>query len=284
MRFKKIVSTFIAFCLMATLAVAMSGCYDLGAYEDEGEYYDAFGDIVLINGSTKERKKYSVEKYFYNEDSQEDFLEGEDGAYKGVPSGEYVYMAIPFKSIIDMDILAMYMCSESDATVYINVFVTDEIPSSWKSIEDNIINNEKPDVPSAETDELPEAETDGLFGDESEKATDITEEIEKVYDDPDPDTRVGDLVVHLKAGKWDSFLLDKFVVNGSTKNSIEIKKGQYILLQFRNNSGVREFDEEKQSFFDPQTGIQLPKVEITMTNLLIRALDIKNVNETQGGE
>jgi hypothetical protein len=47
---------------------------------------------------------------------------------------------------------------------------------------------------------------------------------------------------------------------------------------------VRVFDEEKRTFVDPQTGLELQKAEITMTNLLIRALDIKNVNKVQGGE
>ena len=79
-------------------------------------------------------------------------------------------------------------------------------------------------------------------------------------------------------------MLDSFRVNGITEKSIEIKDGQYILLQIRNNSGVRVFDEEKQVFVDHQTGLELQKAEITMTNLLIRALDIKNASEVQGGE
>jgi hypothetical protein len=46
---------------------------------------------------------------------------------------------------------------------------------------------------------------------------------------------------------------------------------------------VRVFNEEKQIFVDPQTGLELPKANITMTNLLVRALDVKEGNETQGG-
>jgi hypothetical protein len=62
MTFKKILSTGIALLLMATLAVAMGGCDDLGVYEDTDAYYSSFGDIVLIDGSTKEQDSYSVEK------------------------------------------------------------------------------------------------------------------------------------------------------------------------------------------------------------------------------
>ena len=129
MTFNKIVSACIALCLMATLVVAMSGCDDLGAYADTEEYYNSFGDIVLISGSSREEKSYSVEKYFYNKESREDFLEGEDGAYNGVEYSDYVYMAIPFECDMNVDTLALYIKSQNEVTVYINVFVTDEIPS-----------------------------------------------------------------------------------------------------------------------------------------------------------
>ena len=251
-----------ALWLMATFTVAMSGCDDLGEYEDVEEYYNAFGDIVLIDATSKEQDEYSVAKYFYNEESREAFLEGEDGAYKGIEHSDFVYMAIPFESSIEMDTLALYIQSQTDVSVYINVFVTNKIPAQWKAIEDN-----------------------AATGDEPGSSTDAgTGNVEKVYDDPDPETRIGEVVVHLKDGKWSSFLLDDFRVNETTQKSVEIKEDQYILLQIRNNSGVRVFDEEKQAFVDPQTGLELQKAEITMTNLLIRALDIKNVNEVQGGE
>ena len=263
MTFKKIVSTFIAFCIMATLAVAMIGCDDLGAYEDTDEYYSSFGDVALISGTSKDKEEYSVEKYFYNKESREDFLAGEDGAYKGVPYSDYVYMAIPFESSIDMDTLALYVHSQNDVTLYINVFVTDRIPTAWKALADNVINSEQ----TGES-------TDEESGDETEKS----------YDDPASETRVGEITVHLKNGKWSSFVLDNFLVNGATQKSIEIEGGQYVLLQIRNNSGVRVFDEAKQIFVDPQTMLELPKAEITATNLLIRALDIQNESKVQGGE
>ena len=110
------------------------------------------------------------------------------------------------------------------------------------------------------------------------------EQTEQVYDDPDPETRIGEISVHLKREKWGSILLDNFRVNGIMQKSVQIKNGQYILLQIRNNSGVRILDEEKQVFVDPQTGLELQKAEITVTNLLIRALNIKNATDVQGGE
>ena len=44
------------------------------------------------------------------------------------------------------------------------------------------------------------------------------------------------------------------------------------------------FDDEKQIFVDQKTGLELQKAEITMTNLLIRALNKTTGGETQGGE
>ena len=265
MRFKSIFKAFVAICMAAIILIAACGCEDLGAYENTEEYYSSFGDIVLIDGTTKNRTEYSVETYFYNKESREDFLRGEDGAYKGVEYAEYVYMAIPFESSIDMDTLALFIQSKADVTVYISVFISDKIPTNWKAVADNVINQDGSNIVLAE-------------GAENE-----SQNTEKVYDDPDSETRIGEVSVHLKNGKWNSFVLDVFKIGGKTQNSIQINDGQYILLQIRNNSGVRVFNEEKQAYVDALTGIELPSAEITMTNLLIRALDVKNGDEAQGG-
>ena len=258
---KKGIKALVAICITAILVIAVVGCDDLGAYSNTEEYYSAFGDIVLIDGTSRDENSYSVEDYFYNSDSREEFLRGDDGTYKGVDHSDYVYMAIPFESDITMDTLALYIQSKNDVSVYINAFITDEIPSEWKSLADLKAENEK---------------TDGEHGQE-------TENEEKTYDDPDPQTRIGEATVHLKAENWNSFVLDDFTVNGATQKSVEIKDGQYILLQIRNNSGIRVFDDEKQIYVDLQTGTELQKAEITMTNLLIRALKIENSSEAQGG-
>ena len=265
MRFKSISKAFVALCMAAIILIAACGCEDLGAYENTEEYYSSFGDIVLIDGTTKNKTEYSVETYFYNKESREDFLRGEDGAYKGVEYAEYVYMAIPFESSIDMDTLALFIQSKADVTVYISVFISDKIPTNWKAVADNQMNQDGSEIVLAE-------------GAENE-----SQNTEKVYDDPDPQTSIGEVAVHLKNGKWNSFVLDVFKIGGKTQNSIQINDGQYILLQIRNNSGVRVFNEEKQAYVDGLTGIELPSTEITMTNLLIRALDVKNSDEAQGG-
>ena len=264
MTFKKILSICIVFCLMAASSVAMSGCDDLGAYENTEEYYGAFGDIVMI-GAASGVEEYSVEEYFYNENSREDFLTGDEGAYEGVPYGDYVYVAIPFERNIDVDSLALYIRSQHDATVYINVFVTDKIPSKWRPLEGGSVSN------------IDQA------GGTDQGSGNSPGDTEEEYDDPAPETRIGELVVQLKEEKWGSFVLDAFMVNGLTQKSIQIEEGQIVLLQIRNNSGIRIFDPEKQAFVDPQTGRELSSADITMTNLLIRALKITAGNESQGG-
>ena len=271
MTFKRVIKACIALCATAILVIAVGGCDDLGVYSDTAEYYSAFDDIVLIGGTSREEDSYSVEDYFYNEDSRKNFLSGEDGTYEGVEHSDYVYMAIPFESDIEMDSLALYIQSESDVSVYMSIFVTDTIPSEWKSLTDLEAEND-----TAEDENGEEAE-------ENENEEENEENEEKVYDDPNPETRVGDVVIHLKGGKWNSFVLDTFNVNGAMQKSIQIEDGQYVLIQFRNNSGIRLFDEENQIYVDPQTNTELQRAEITMTNLLIRALNIKN-SEVQGGE
>ena len=254
MKFKRIIKSCTAICIAAILAIAACGCEDLGDYSDVQEYYNSFGDVVMIDGASKEKKEYSVEKYFYNKESQENFLVGEDGEYRGVDYEEYVYVAIPIKSDMEMDSIALYLQSKSDVTVYINVYLTRAIPSNFKGIEYIGMEND------------PE---EGTQGDAEADAE--TNKIE--YDDPDPASRIGEANVYLKSGKWTSFTLNVFDLYGTNKNSVGINMGQYILLQIRNNSGVRDYNAASGTYVDPQTGLVLDKAEITMTNMLIRAID-----------
>ena len=321
MRFKQIFRSCTAIFIAAILAIAACGCEDLGDYSSVEEYYSSFGDVVLISGTHKEEQRYSVEKYFYNEDSRENFLEGEDGIYKGVAHMDYVYVAIPFNSEVELDTLSMFLQSRRDVKVYINVYLTRKMPSNLKGLEDigkeyetEIVYvttgaDEAPTEAAVETaDEVNTEESSGLADEtesgaqtetaqetessdetgsiaETETVYETTTEIHKIeYDDPDPATRIGEITVDLKSGKWTSFTLDVFNLDGSNANSVQINQGQYILLQIRNNSGVRVYDEEKKLYVDPQTGLVLERAEVTMTNLLVRALNVDDHREKQGGE
>ena len=180
-----------------------------------------------------------MEEFFYSKASRETFLM-EDGVYKGVAHGEYVYMAIPLERTIDMDTLALYMQATNDVAVYIDVYITAVIP------------------PVLDEEGAPFV--------------------------PDSTAGVGEIVVHLAANKWNSFSLDNFTVNGVPQKSTQVEKGQYILLHFKNNSGIAPSDEKSEGDSDSEADISLPSAEITMTNLLIRALDVEGASDAQGGE
>ena len=248
MTFKRIVMACVAICIMATFMVALCGCDDLGAYSNTEEYYDSFGMVTLVGGDAGKGKGYSVEEYFYNEESRENFLTDENGKYHGITHSEYVYVAIPLNRDLKMDSLAMYLQATEDVTLYISVYVTDKIPSNWKTIGEN--------------NALEYISENG-----SKEAV--------AYDDPNPETRIGEITTYLKGGKWKSFTLDSFKVNNNYEKSIQLntKQHKYILLQIRNNSGVREIDDKTGLLVDPQTGLVLDTASITMTNLLIRAIE-----------
>ena len=276
--FRRKAAAFVAVCITAILAIAVCGCDDLGMYESTEEYYGSFGDIIFIGGAAGKGKSYPVKDYFYNNESREDFLMGEDGEYEGVVHSDYVYVVIPFSKDIKMDSLAMYLQAKNDVTVYINVYVIDkdQIPENWKKIEESDTHGNESESGSEET-----------FKDKSEETADesINEDTEgQEYDDPDPDTRIGEITMHLKGGKWNSFTLNSFKTNNNIEKSIFIEKGRYILLQIRNNSGVRVYDKEKKLYVDKQTGLELKKAEITMTNLLVRALEIEDNTEVKEGK
>lgn len=254
MMFKKLLSLFLALLTAATATVALSGCDDLGAYENESEYYSSFGAINLIEGFSRDKNEYSVEEYFYNKESRERFLVSEDrSTYKGVPISDYVYMAIPVKRDMVLDSIALYMKSDVEQTVYLSVFITSRIPSEWQGIGD------------------PDKET------VIEDGVEVEKEIE--YDDPDHTSSVANAVVRLDGKKWGSFLIDEFATGGGSSKSVKVSNGQYILIQFRNNSGDRVFDEKSGALVDRITQTAIEKAEFTMTNLLVRALDSESGGE-----
>lgn len=297
MTFKKAVIACVALCITAILWVALCGCDDLGAYEDTNEYYSAFGDVVMIDGATKVVYEFPVEDHFYNEKTRENFD-------NGIEHRKYVYIAIPFEKDIEMDSFALYLQSTENVLVYMNFYVVDKLPLNWRPIGDNVIGGGQTD--GTETGDISveggtetgdgqtndgqtdEGQTDegGTSGEGSEGST---ENGQPSYDDPSPDGRMGEIVIHLEKDEWNSFVLEKFTVIEDTvgevqRESIQIKADQYLLIQIRNNSGVRELDVNTGAFVDPQTKLELPEASITATNLLIRALDIKEGNREQGGE
>lgn len=301
MRSKSIINAFVVLCITAILAIAVCGCEDLGAYDDTAEYYDCFGNIIFVDGVTGDYSDYSVEDCFYNKESKENFLAGENGEYMGVPHDYYEYVAIPVESTIDMDTLALYIQADDKATVYISIYVADEIPDeddTSTDTETTDAQSESPDVSNtaAEGQSAPSEEGKGsepdMGGDpdntiiETERTESASEEAETESEAPEQTeeevkpsyskVKIGEIVIQLDGGKWDSFVLDEFDVNGKAQKSIQINEGQYILMHIRNNSGLRNPDAADQASVEPQVENELQSVKITMTNLLVRTLEIAN--------
>ena len=258
MTFKRKAMAVVVICILAVLGTALCSCDDLGAYDSPNDYYASFDDVVFLGGDAGDGKEYSVKDYFYNDKSREDFLTREDGIYEGVKRSDYVYVAIPLNKDLNMDSLAMYLQAENDVTIYLSVYITDKIPKNWKKLGETGENGDESSNASADT---------------FEYTSDESGDKEPEYDDPNLETAVGEVTVHLKGGKWNSFILNSFKKNGLFEKSVQLKKGQYILLQIRNNSGVRVLDEKTGLLVDPQTGLVLESADITMTNLLVRAVE-----------
>lgn len=275
--FKRRAVICLVICITAILGVAVSGCDDLGAYDSTEDYYISFGNVIFKGGIAEEGTDYPVEDYFYNKESRDDFLTDKNGKYHGVEHSDYVYVAIPFNESIHMDSLAIYLQAKNDVTLYMNVYITDKVPTNWKKTEGSETLGEEP-MKAAD------ASLEDKLNETLEAMPVGNAEDDGQYDDPDPKTRIGEISLFLKAEKWNSFILDSFIINGKTENSICVKKGQYILFQIRNNSGVRIWNESSGLWVDEQTGLVLDRAEITMTNLLVRALDWETATESKGGE
>ena len=169
--------------------------------------------------------------------------ESRDNFVTGVLHAPYVYMAIPFKRDIDMDSLALYLHSDLDATLEISFYLTNEIPS-MKSEE--------------------ESQKEGKFN------------------IPPKTAWIGDKTVHLKEGKWGSFVLETFSVMGESQKSIQIdsNENKYVVLLFKNNNLPLISDEENNTNSEAES----QGASISMTNLLVRALYVGDDNEAEEGE
>jgi hypothetical protein len=238
---KKLVSISVA----AILAVALAGCFDLGNFNDEAAYYAAFGKVRLVyqnpSLNLKEDKKdiqyseYSIEDYFYNKNTGENFTYGnpkdeESDEGKDIPQLSYVYMAIPVKEDLNIDSVALYVNAQQACSLEVFFYVVDELPDGGYFT------------------------TIRLFGEpESQQKQDGTEEIIK-YSDPSDSLIEAKTSLQVQDGEW----VPLIVYNWSKGNTVQVKKGYFILLRFINNSGVNTAG--------------LTPVGFRLTNLLIRAV------------
>jgi hypothetical protein len=225
-------------------AVALVGCFDLGDFSDESAYYESFGDVRLVYQNPNSDKKdikskdYSIEDYFYNKNTGENFTYGdpndeESDEGKDIPQLSYVYMAIPIEQDLSLESLALYFNAIQTCSLEVFFYVVDDLPNGGDFKNIRLLGDPEYQPKTGENGET------------------IYEKIE--YSDPSDDLMVAKVTMQVKTGKWDSLIVNKW----NSVNSLEIKDGQYLLLRFVNNSGAN-------------TG-EKPSVAFRVTNLLIRA-------------
>lgn len=122
----------LAFALIFVLCLC--GCFNLGDFEDEQNYFDTFKEVKLIS-LDKTTKNYSVKDYFYTEEGVNDYE-------CDVPSGEYIYAALKVEKNIILDELSLSFYSNSTENLYISVFLSDNIPSSIRGFDDEATDDE----------------------------------------------------------------------------------------------------------------------------------------------
>ena len=290
MRTKIFLKKFISISVAVVSTVTLAGCFDLGGYENEADYYDSFGDVGLIyqNPSVVEKnieqKDYSIQDYFYNKATGEDFAYGdpkdeESDEGKDIPQLPYIYMAIPAESHLNVESFALYFNATQTCSLEVFIYVVDSLPDItnvriWGDPEyqpeTDGDGNPKYKQKVDENGELmfdadgnpiyeQQVDADGkpMF---DEVGNPIYEQIyvKLDYSDPADDLIVAKSSVHVKNGEWVSLLVD----NWNSESGVQIEDGQYLLLRFVNNSGAYMGEN--------------PTVAFRVTNLLIRAFPVSD--------
>jgi hypothetical protein len=243
MRIKIFLKKLVSICVAAILSVTLVGCFDLGDFSDESAYYAAFGEVRLVYPNANAEKKdvqhkdYSIKDYFYNKNTGKNFTYGdpkdeEPDEEKKMPQLQYVYMAIPVEQDLTVESVALYFNTLQTCSLEVFFYVVKDLPNGGDFTKIRLLGE-------------PE------YQQKLENGNPIKEKIE--YSDPDDSLIVAKATMQVKAGEWDSLIVDKW--NG--ENALEVKAGRYLLLRFVNNSGI-------------STG-ENPPVEFRVTNLLIRA-------------
>ena len=261
---KKLVSISVAVILAATLA----GCFDLGGFSDETEYYDTFGDVTLVYAEERdiEIEEYSIQDYFYNKNTGENFAYGdpkdeESDEGKDIPQLSYVYMAIPVKKTLRMESFALYFNALETCALEVYFYVVDELPDDGDFTHIKLLGDPEYQQKLDEDGNLM-FEADGktpLYEQEVDENGNLKKDefgnpiFKRIkYSDPDDSLIVGKTTTNVKKGEWVSLMMEKW----SSGKEIQIEESDYLLLRFINNSGASTKNEP---------------VNFRVTNLLIRA-------------
>ena len=120
---------------------SLTGCYNLGEFEDEESYYNAFSDFVLINDKGETITEYSM-RDFYNKDAVENFV----SPIKRDNCDTFVYMYFKANEDVNIGDFAIYFNSTSSNELGISIFVLneDELPTEIYNPDGENNNNNEP--------------------------------------------------------------------------------------------------------------------------------------------
>ncbi|MCR5113312.1 MAG: hypothetical protein K6A63_05180 [Acholeplasmatales bacterium] len=113
------VERFIA-ALMLIPLMMLTGCYDLGSFEDLDDYYDSFSDATFYN-KTFGSSSYSIEDYLYNEETQNDYNK-EDNDITFMSSGYYSYLTLKCERDMTIRSVAFFVKASSSDTLYYEIY------------------------------------------------------------------------------------------------------------------------------------------------------------------
>ena len=252
MHIKIFLKKFVSISVAAFLTAALVGCFDLGDFEDEADYYDSFGDVCLVYQDPEETEKdvetedYDIQDYFHNKNTGNKFTYGDPkdedpDEGKDIPQLPYLYMAIPVNRDRDVESIALYFNATQTCSLDVFVYVVEDLPDGGDFSDVRLL---------GEPEFQQKHEGDEPLYDENGKP--IQELIE--YSDPADDLIVAKTTIHVKEGEWVPLMVETWDVGDVAK----IKESQYILLRFINNGGLND-------------GVN-PSVAFRVTNLLIRAI------------
>lgn len=208
-----------AVLLLALSSLFLGGCFDLGDFENEGQYYSSFGLVTLI-GQDKVQKSYSIREHFYNEKTVNDFE-------CNIASDESIYFAVPFMRNMQVDSFALFVNCETTCDFNYSAFIVSSLPTKIRGYADPEYTIRK------------DSEGNPVLDEQGNVIKDYID-----YDDPKTEGALWSGAVSAKAGSWTSFGIGSWYtgelnVDGTKKkeNYLTAHAGEILLIRFENNGG-----------------------------------------------
>lgn len=120
--------------LLTLVLLSLSGCYELGEFESDEQYFEYFPSVELID-KDKSSKSYSVKDYFYTE-------EGINEYQSDVPYKEYLYLFVKVDNGFHLNEINLSFCSQQECTLEVSIYVLDSIPSNIRGYDDPLLDDE----------------------------------------------------------------------------------------------------------------------------------------------